>query len=41
MRLEVEEVRQPVFAAEQVGDGENARRQDADLDIGRDMAVPR
>ena len=38
VRLEGEEIRQPVFAAEHVGDGENAGRQDADLDVGGDVA---
>ncbi len=32
VRLEGEEIRQPVFAAEHVGNGEDARRQHADLD---------
>ena len=32
VRLEGKEVRQPVFAAEHVGDGKDACRQDADLD---------
>ncbi len=32
VRLEGEKIRQPVFAAEHVGNGENARRQHADLE---------
>ena len=38
MRLEGKEVRQPVFAAEHVGNGKNACRQNADLDEGGDVA---
>ena len=38
VRPEGKEIRQPVFAAEGVGDGEEARRQDADLHEGGDAA---
>src|SRR5207253_11431975 len=38
VRPEGKEIRQPVFAAEGVGDGEEARRQDADLHKGGDAA---
>jgi len=31
MRLEVEEIRQPLFTPEQIGNGKNARGQHADL----------
>jgi hypothetical protein len=33
VRLEAEEIRQPVFAAKQVGNREDARRQKTDLDV--------
>jgi hypothetical protein len=38
VRPEGKEIRQPVFAAEGIGDGEEARRQDADLHEGGDAA---